>query len=624
MIILLIISLILILKFKQKSGVKKSKKYIIKNKRYIKSFVISNTIFFCCKNIEYEILNNISNALIIFNNEKLANNTLKVLSNAGFNLKLPIYKFEFYTTSFNSNCKVSNKGINFKNHNYKKNNVYNVNCESKTKLSDYNLNVLQKVYKTLQAINKLKLKNISANYLFFIDDETLFNPISKLIKHFNLLIKIYFKQDVDYALLGAINSLNINNNGGYIENNNITNFAFNKSNDDNNDLNKSKATVTSKNKNLNNKTLKNFNEFYSRLNTQSVLNFNEFNNFFLQVNSTNFNFSNFEFSGFYLASYLENNMFYSCLSLTQNSTINALVFKLIITNKTQHNIALNFSFLPPHIQKNAVNSVYLQHLTKTHIYLQNLITPKIAVFLMGNFQSISLQNGKITAHKKFNIAPKKTQEFYFLYTEISQTLMLNSKQEKLNIPNQKHLKNLLLNLPYYYQNNVYNKLKLTKVLTQNRTLNSLINNYLPQKIIKNYVLNNFYFCFKKTQNLQDYVNDFINLQNNYFNLDLVDNNFSLLNLNSFFLAKNNLYKIYLNLIYHSIGFFASNNGLIFNSNKTNLQTRAVVSLKHLSNNVLVNMSKVNLNNEIKIDNITYSNLNFFSITSKTKNLHLQF
>lgn len=642
MVILFIIFLFLYL-LKHKHFIVKSEKYSLKNKVKLTRLVTINVAFFCYKNLECEIANNIKNNSITFNNLTMANTTIKTLKNAGFNLNLPIYKLEFYTKnkhnlfvnnnlktaetfannatkiSRNKNIKVSKLTNNFKT--VKQNKATNNNV-GETLLTK-NFNVLQNIYKNLQAIKNLQNKNINASFLIFLDEETLYKPVNKLINYFNVSIKIYIKNEVDYNLLGAINAVNINKINNLLNSKTEVNILLN-------NFKNSTLSLKEFKNNINSKTYENANYLNSNLqivNKNNIQNFG-LNNFFLQVKNDVFSFQNFNYNNYFLSSNLNTNLFLATLNCTLNFTEKVQIFKLKITNKTNSNLQINFMFLSSSSSKTSKNAVYFVDSSKYHIYLTNLINNNLHTFLVGKFSIMQVNNGVVFSQKKINILANQTAEFYFAYSSNFQNKLQVCNIINSNNLTQKTLKinalNLVNSLQNLYQNHNYNKLKNTKILTQNKTLNTLVNSYLPQKIIKNYIVNNFYNSFMPLQNIEAYNEDFNNLKNNVFNINLIDNFFNTINLNSIFLINKNLYKTYLNLIYFKLGFFASKKGLNINPNKSEVEPKGIVSLKQYENLVTVNVSKVNLCNEIKIDNIKYTNLNFLNITSKTKNLHLQF
>lgn len=140
----------------------------------------------------------------------------------------------------------------------------------------------------------------------------------------------------------------------------------------------------------------------------------------------------------------------------------------------------------------------------------------------------------------------------------------------------------------------FNLFNLPKVFTTNKTLNALLNSYLPQKIIKN-----------KIQETNS--EDFDNLNNMTFLPNLIDKKILEAPINSYFLSSNNLFKTYFNLMYFYIGVWPSKFGLNINQNKSFILKNSILTI---DKNRKIFFTMNNLKNEVKIDNVLFSNLSF--------------
>lgn len=611
--IIILLFLIVIYFFKPTKNTNIFNKNIIKKKVKLKGLALVKSLFFCEKNYEYTIVNNIEKNSVTFNNLSVVKKSITALKNAGLNILLPIYKLEFYVKDFQKNeQKISITKKNAKKSLIKNNQFIlkgkdffyrhsNANeSQNKNNFVSIRYKLLQDIYKYLHAIKLLQNKNIFANFLMFLDEDKLYKDVKKLIDYFGVKVKIYIKNEIDYKLLGAINSLNVNT---------TTNITCNK------------KDINIKNK-LSNLLLQENN--YSQITNQKIEN----NKFIITVLNQNFEFNSFDYYNYYMESKIENKMFFAKLKCTFNFNQNALIYKLKITNATNKNLDINFNYLSVMPLKKPQNPVYFACSSKLHVYLCNIINTEKSNFLVGKFSLMQSKTNKIFANKIINLKPYSSEEFYFLSSANEQNELVNLDYFLNELSSKQHLKNyinyLSMNLKNLYENNNYSKLKLLKILTPNKTLNTIINNYLPQRIIKNFLINNFYYSLGLINDITISNNDFNNLKNNVFSIHLVDNYFDVQNINSVFLIKNNLYKTYLNFIYFKLGFFASNSGLNINPDKRLVEQNAIVSLKQFKNDVTINMTKTDLKNEIKIDNIKYTNLKFLNITQKVKNLHLQF
>jgi len=130
---------------------------------------------------------------------------------------------------------------------------------------------------------------------------------------------------------------------------------------------------------------------------------------------------------------------------------------------------------------------------------------------------------------------------------------------------------------------------------------------LPNRIIKNLILG-----ISKSED------DFFSLLNKRLDLKLCNQKMVSSFVQKFFLSKANLYTIYFNLIFYYFGVYPTNIGVSFNSEKSLILDNASISFKVDNTPRILNLKNNSLKNEIKIDDVKYTNLDFLNFNSLQK------
>ncbi len=296
------------------------------------------------------------------------------------------------------------------------------------------------------------------------------------------------------------------------------------------------------------------------------------NGFFCIVNNTIFSLEKIGFEDNNLVYYLNTKNLKINLKKTYNAKENCYVYCLESSFKNNKIDCFTFGYNKK--ENNCKKIVFNKNGNKIFFCTENAKTP---LQIIGNFNT-SLLNGSLCLYK--TISQTANPEYYFAKACDTKSF---AKIKYKNIEK------------YFESSSVsFNSLCLPKVLTTNKTLNMLLNYYLPQKIINNKLL-------------ETHVEDFENLKNMSFKLDFLDKTVANIPLQSHFLASNNLFKLYFNLMYYCLGIWPAKNGLNLNQNKNYIQANSIITLNQ---NKKVFLSMNNLKNEVKINNILFSNLNF--------------
>lgn len=439
---------------------------------------------------------------------------------------------------------------------------------------------LQEFYNTLKIIKRVDDKNISFNFLVFYNNPKNYKPLQKLIKHFKfnfVKTRLYNCCEIDYKLLSILNNLDVNKKNNIIQKNKQIFF--------NNKLKR----------NINNNMIKNK---LKSVSDQPI-------GFYLQKNTDKYYFESFKYSNYYESSFLEKNNFNAILNKTFNYKNNTQYFKLTIKNFTSTMQTYKVCFGIKLNTKTFKNTFYTVKQSSYKTCVINNFDEEKSINLIGNFKTQKLAEDYLLSSKNIKLKPFETINFYFA---LSKTGEYFSKE-------------FLLNLDKSFENNWknYSGLKLTKVLSPNKTLNYLLNEFLPQKIIEQTITNN---CVTP---------DFFSLQNKTFDRANIDKSLfqkilKNCNFNLFFLIKNNLFKTYFNLLYFYLGIWQSSSGVYLNQDKSLIQNNSVVVCQ--TENDFFNLKISNTFNplEVEINNIKFSNLKMlsYSMVQNKKDISLVF
>lgn len=461
-----------------------------------------------------------------------------------------------------------NKGKSFKFYNFLLTSTINFKSEGDFKKFvlplkkaglDYTKNIIKiEIYKNFNWEEKKKelliLKNFrkTLNFytLIFVDNSKNLDLVKSYLDkiNFKLDTKIYYCLDVDYKLLSSINFFDIN----------FLNYT--------NNLNYSRTFHFGK---RNYKVKQNF------LNTNTNL---------PQGFSLNFlPLDKFSFKNTYMNSTLLNNFFNCTLEKTFNYKLMAEIYFLKILNKSDSKKSFNFSYLKTFKEdgnkyinvlnfKNGIN--FVNKNTNTKVMFSNFFT------------FVSVLNNSILLTKNIVLNGKEEKSFYFVkflnnFNPIvlpTKTLFLNTKK-------------------------LYDSVFKINVLSSDTNINNLINTILPQKIIEEVFIN----CNKGLK-------DFTRLLNLEYSENLVEKSLISVPISNFNLINKNFYSVYFNLIFFYFGIWKTqNNAVILNLDKSLILEDSKIFFKIENDKTfLVKNKKENLKNEIKINNVNYTNLKFLN------------
>ena len=335
-----------------------------------------------------------------------------------------------------------------------------------------------------------------------------------------------------------------------------------------------------------------FNVNYLNYNSKSSINKQKFKNKQcnnLSSNNTNgFSLSNkffttFTFDGNFLVSNLNNNNLTCKLKKSVNYDLNLEIYNLKILNSSNKK-TINFCYTKNfnNLKEKNVNVLICN---KSGIYFENKNSLEKIIFSKF-FNPPIFENNKIILTKKITLQKNEEKNFYFV------------KFLKNQIPLKISLETLFLNTI-----NMYKNLNKIKVLSTNKVLNNLINFALPKKMIEK-------FLNAPEQNY----NKFANFLNFKYDENLVEKSLICVPFYNFNLINNNIYKVYFNLVFYYFGIWKTkNNGAILNQDKSLILENSKIFF-NIDNNkkFLIKNKKENLNNEVKINNIVYSNLKFLN------------
>ena len=438
------------------------------------------------------------------------------------------------------------------------------------------------LYKTFNWKEKEKeieiLKNFSAYgkefYLFvFADKIENVNKVKNFLTKidFNKNIFVYFCLDINYKLLSSINYFDANN--------------FNKS------------LCHEKNmglKNSPNEALKfarvNSSKKHSVKNKANTSGFRGGFNFEL---GSKIIFSNFVFN--------ENSLIFEkqiggaklALTSAYNYNLGLEIYKLNI-NSANQNLNLKFCYFYPFSQipnQNCLNILSTKH---KNLFFQNDNSNEFVLF-SNFFTAHKLWKEGALFYKKIKVEQNKSATFYFV--------------KYLNKNPQKDFSKSNLESLFESTLNLYKNLKKIRVLSCNKTLNYLINNLLPQKIIWEQLINS-----------SEISEDFKNFVEFNYCENLVQKDLISVPLYKFNLINSNIFKVYFNLVYFYFGVWKTGeNTLVLNQDKSLILKDASVVFSVEDKPFFVEHKKIDLENEVKINNVSYTNLKTLNCNNILKN-----
>lgn len=448
--------------------------------------------------------------------------------------------------------------------------IYKYECYEKE------LNI-KELYKTLNLVKKLDKSGVEFNFLVFYNNDKFLKPISKLIKYFcfkKVKVRIYNSIQIDYKLLSYINLFDLNPQNQMLKHN----------------KNNKRENLIGVLKN----TYKNALKQLPTIQQQEGL-FFYFNNQILKEN-------NYVYSGVKQTGNIEQKKIKIDINKTLNFNLLSNIYKIKITNSNNTMQTLFCCFGTLFKNKTLKNGIYLVNKSKQKITVIDSLQDK-CMCLIGSFQKFFCQKNYFYALKKITLKPMEELEFYFAVNNTN-----NIKNKNLLIVKQENLQGV-----FNETLQDYTKIKFPKILSQNKVLNYLINDMLPNKIIEEAIMEG-----KLTTDLELFLNK-------KFDKDLIDRDICNKNLKSYFLLNKNYFKVYFNLFYFYLGFWQSETGLNINQDKTFVLNSANVLTFNKLLPFNINVKNNFLQNEIEVNDVKFTNLNRLSINSfLDKNLNLHF
>lgn len=423
---------------------------------------------------------------------------------------------------------------------------------------------LKEVFNKLKLIKNLDKKNVSFNLFIFFNNNNNFKPLAKLVKYFKFKcvnVKLYHCCEINYKLLSSINFFNIN----------LNNFCLDFN--ENNGMKNNSNSVNIKQNKINNLNL-------------SKDKFKKVNGLFLVKDNDVFEFDNFVYDSYYQSSFIENSNFKAEVSKTFDLENNCELFKVTIKNINSTIQTFNCCFGTIFENKTIKNNIYCVTQKKEKLGVISFGEEKKSTNLFG-FNNNFLEKDYLLAFKRIELKPKVEVEFYFAVFKSNKFLSEN-KQIKIS---------QMFNDCWQQ----YSKIKSTKVLSKNKTLNYLVNEFLPKKIIENSICKG-----EETQDLKWLIES-------NFNAKLLDKKLVIKNLNFIFLIKSDLFKTYFNLLYFYFGVWYSGKDLFLNDDKSLILSDVFVSC--FKNDKIFKIEIVNKNtgNEVMVNKIKFSNLKCFCL-----------
>ena len=420
------------------------------------------------------------------------------------------------------------------------------------------------LYNFLKTAKGLDKMGFCFNLLLFFNSTKNLKVLKAFVKHFNfktVKVRLYDSTQIDYKLLGAINY-----------------FDLNKTNQNLN----TKTNLKSKTSIFDSSLWKD--QMYPFFKSKQGL-------FFVDNKDQFFEVENYTYANYYQTSLIQNKNFNIDVSKTFNYKNSLTFYKVLCKNcsNTMQTLKMCFGTLLNGVMgKNTIYNL-TKNTNQTQISVLNF--NKNHLTLLGNkFECYAYKN-YFYVSKKLKLKAQEQTTFYFAVGSETPLNLVLSQEE------------ITKNFEQNYK--IYNQIKTPKVLTQNKILNHLINEFLPQKIMQN--------AIEKSE----LTSDLKNLISQTFLPGFIDKSFVIKNLNKYFLSSTNLFKIYFNLFYFCFGIWQTNTGIYVNNNKEFIVSKASVCLMRENKTSCLTLNNTNKNGEIEFNNVVFSNLNFLSFDNNS-------
>lgn len=510
--------------------------------------------YFCSKfSNEYKIFKKIQSAQFEFEKESLFDTYNNALKKSGIDFNIPIFKLEFYT----------------------KNNF-------------------EALVNRLYTFKSLENKGVLFNLFVFVDGYDKLKKTKQIIDIIlfkRCCVRCYHCLEVDYKLLGAINFFNLNKEEEIIYrpvngNNDLLDgggkliyFGESKTKKD--------GVFFNQTSHVNLMHGDKFNLFLSKEKFKEV---GAFCGLFVGVECESIKIENYCYKNYIEQKAVELNgiKFEVCRTFDYENNMQIYVVKLQNLTNRATCAKICYGNIFKHLSPK--NRVYVTCCKNGKFDIRLMLNDRRLLFFGKNFEKI-IDKNFMGVIKEINLLPRQSKEIIFA--------------SFLNLDAFKEFENRGLSaLNFDEAIKKYKDISLPKVFSQNKSLNNLINDYLPQKIFENTITS------ANSNNL-----DFVMLKNLIFDARVVNRDLIGGRLSSVYLLRQNLFSVYQNLLYFYFGLFPSEFGANINTDKSLVLKDATTSFEIGGQRILVRFKDFGLKNEVKINNIKYSNLKFLTFNN---------
>lgn len=531
---------------------------LVKNKGKINAFKgqVKDKLFCSKFSLEYKYFKKIESSQFEFEKESLFDSYNTALQRSGVDFRVPIFKVEFYNKSS-----------------------------------------FEDLIRSLSSFRNLENKGVNLNLFVFVDNYEKLKKVSKILNIFSFkgcLVRAYHCLEIDYKLLGAINFFNLNKEEvirpkiekfeqkqiSRKENKNekIINFNVRKRQDCTQDCEKMVA---------NKKESIDFDLIFSKT-KQNIL--KNFSGLFIEEFDQVYKVENLVYKNLFEIKTIKSANVEIEVKRCFDYENNAQFYAIKLQNISNKIASLKICFGNVFDKLNTKNTVYVSDCKsdKFNITLKSL--NKALCFCGEGFQK-KISSNFMGVFKNIKLLPHEKTEIYFVkFLDLRKFKNFNIKD--LSIFSIEEIASK------------YKNIALPKVFSQNKSINDLINNYLPQKIFE-YTITN-----ASADNL-----DFIMLKNLIFDAKIVNKDFVSGKLSNIYLLRQNLFSVYQNLLYFYFGIFPNELGANINVDKSLVLKDATTSFEVAGKRVVVRFKDLGLKNEVEINNIKYSNLKFLTFNN---------
>jgi len=489
-----------------------------------------------------------SNHTFLFDSEAKMMKYLDVLNRSGIDKNLAIYKFEYY--------------------------------------KDKNIEQLKRVVKAFCVLNK---QGINFNLFVFVDSDKRYIEATKVLNVISTCksVKLFHCLDIDYKLLSAINYLNILSHNYLKFDNNPHLVSSDKMTDKTKKQLGKASNITSDSFFEGDSAMQNAScNFDINLSTYCAKSVDCSTLEKLKIDLEN----DFKYNKFYFSKEVFVNGNILEISKTFEMNQSAKLFSLGFKNKDTNSYCFDFDFdicaknfeckyvlCEKHKNKFFIK-ILDSNFAKTFCVALSLRTNTCIDYFAKTLQ-LRAKTSSLSNRIFFGVFVDKKKFFEFDETKL-ENAFFDAKQN-------------------------YNALKLPKVFSPNKTINYLVNVFLPNRIIKNFI-----------EGLEGSQEEFLKLKSAC--VEVEDKTLVESFVQKFFLAKSDLYHIYFNLLFYYFGVFATKKGIKINPDKSLIFDNSYMSVFWDTRHFLKIKNRKNNSQEFLVNTVSFSNLNFVQYTKDSK------